>query len=232
MNRNKYYSCIMIFQNGIGSSEPVATKTRTVREETIKENGNASASAKPSHKTSEVIADLLDLEFELNSIQQGIHQMERITPSDPFGPSSAKDSTIKDPFGDSFTPPATLPPPPKTVKQSVSMLPPPPAAKEPSPRVSDPFNVPPPSRQPQRRGGVRNRTAAAERFNAAVVEANTPPVQAAQESAPQEKHWFDKETESLFGEGELVGSQFVSSTTTMTTFATLSEPVSSLVLET
>lgn len=36
---------------------------------------------------SQVIADLLDLEFELNNIQQGLNQMERITPSDPFGDS-------------------------------------------------------------------------------------------------------------------------------------------------
>lgn len=42
------------------------------------------------------VADLVDLELELNSLQQGITQMERITPSDPFG---SKD----DPFGDSFT---------------------------------------------------------------------------------------------------------------------------------
>lgn len=41
------------------------------------------------------VADLVDLELELNSLQQGLNQMERITPSDPFG---SKD----DPFGDSF----------------------------------------------------------------------------------------------------------------------------------
>lgn len=41
------------------------------------------------------MADLVDLELELNSLQQGLTQMERITPSDPFG---SKD----DPFGDSF----------------------------------------------------------------------------------------------------------------------------------
>lgn len=41
------------------------------------------------------VADLVDLELELNSLQQGLNQMEKITPSDPFG---SKD----DPFGDSF----------------------------------------------------------------------------------------------------------------------------------
>lgn len=50
----------------------------------------------------EAIADLVDLELELSSIQQGIHQMERITPSDPFGPNK-EDSFVSDPFGDSFT---------------------------------------------------------------------------------------------------------------------------------
>ncbi|KAG8258999.1 positive regulation of aldosterone biosynthetic process [Homalodisca vitripennis] len=52
----------------------------------------------------QAIADLLDLEFELNNIQQGLNQMERITPSDPFG--------------DSFAPPSSAklaPPPTKTI---------------------------------------------------------------------------------------------------------------------
>ncbi|KAK5648976.1 hypothetical protein RI129_003868 [Pyrocoelia pectoralis] len=60
------------------------------------------------------VADLVDLELELSSLQQGITQMERITPSDPFG---SKD----DPFGDSFTsypPKPILPPPPSTRERS------------------------------------------------------------------------------------------------------------------
>lgn len=48
-----------------------------------------------SKNTGTAVADLVDLELELNSLQQGLNQMERITPLDPFG---SKD----DPFGDSF----------------------------------------------------------------------------------------------------------------------------------
>lgn len=47
----------------------------------------------------ESVADLVDLEQELSSIQRGITQMERITPNDP----PSKHSTEDDPFGDSFT---------------------------------------------------------------------------------------------------------------------------------
>lgn len=62
----------------------------------------------------------MDLELELNSLQQGLSQMEKLTPSDPFGPSPSL--TKEDPFGDSFTPPPciTTPPPAK--------LPPPPTS--------------------------------------------------------------------------------------------------------
>lgn len=47
----------------------------------------------------ESVADLVDLEQELSSIQRGITQMERITPNEP----PSKNSTEDDPFGDSFT---------------------------------------------------------------------------------------------------------------------------------
>ncbi|XP_013107324.2 protein disabled isoform X2 [Stomoxys calcitrans] len=58
----------------------------------------------------ESVADLVDLEQELSSLQRGINQMERITPND----GAASKSSIggnDDPFGDSFTNFPTLPPP-------------------------------------------------------------------------------------------------------------------------
>lgn len=79
--------------------------------------------------------DLLNLELELNNLQQGLSQMDSITP-----PSA-------DPFGDSFT---TIPP-------VLTKLPPPPSSGE-------------------RR--TRNSSATS--------------------SGQPEKHWFDKETESIF----------------------------------
>lgn len=81
--------------------------------------------------------DLLSLELELNNLQQGLSQMESITP-----PSA-------DPFGDSFTAIPTV---------TLTKLPPPPNSGE-------------------RR--IRNSSVAS--------------------SGQQEKHWFDKETESIFG---------------------------------
>lgn len=47
----------------------------------------------------ESVADLVDLEQELSSIQRGITQMERITPNEP----PTKPASEDDPFGDSFT---------------------------------------------------------------------------------------------------------------------------------
>lgn len=59
---------------------------------------------KPADRKNEsqsgVIADLLDLQFELNSLQQGIHQMDKITPENPVP--STDDQFESDPFGDSF----------------------------------------------------------------------------------------------------------------------------------
>ncbi|VVC25459.1 Hypothetical protein CINCED_3A016576 [Cinara cedri] len=84
--------------------------------------------------------DLLSLELELNNLQQGLSQMESITP-----PSSSSG----DPFGDSFTAIPTV---------ALTKLPPPPNSGE-------------------RR--IRNSSVTS--------------------SGQQEKHWFDKETESIFG---------------------------------
>lgn len=79
--------------------------------------------------------DLLNLELELNNLQQGLSQMDSITP-----PSA-------DPFGDSFT----------SIPTVLTKLPPPPSSGE-------------------RR--TRNSSATS--------------------SGQPEKHWFDRETESIF----------------------------------
>lgn len=79
--------------------------------------------------------DLLNLELELNNLQQGLSQMDSITP-----PSA-------DPFGDSFT----------SIPTVLTKLPPPPSSGE-------------------RR--TRNSSATL--------------------SGQPEKHWFDRETESIF----------------------------------
>ncbi|KAJ8972880.1 hypothetical protein NQ317_015785 [Molorchus minor] len=71
------------------------------------------SSTNDSKASGTAVADLVDLELELNSLQQGLNQMERITPSDPFG---SKD----DPFGDSFinyTSKPILPPPPSSGRE-------------------------------------------------------------------------------------------------------------------
>ncbi|XP_008554161.1 uncharacterized protein LOC103575935 [Microplitis demolitor] len=84
---------------------------------------------KSADKTSDIrngeIADLLDLQFELNSLQQGIHQMDKITPENC--PLSTEDPSETDPFGDSFinlkikeSLQPILPPPPSCVKRGAT----------------------------------------------------------------------------------------------------------------
>jgi disabled family protein 2 len=191
---------------------------RTIQEDSIKENGSVVSTEKSAQHPSDVIADLLDLEFELNSIQRGINQMQKITPSDPFGPSTSKEDPFGSvPFGDSFTPDATLPSSKTTKTTAIAILPPPPSAKDAS-RSSDPFNVPPPARHPHRRNVPR-----AEHNSSETVK--PPPAATAQLTAApttqQEKHWFDQETESLFDEGEL-STPPMGDTTTTTTITTVS----------
>ncbi|CAH1163912.1 unnamed protein product [Phaedon cochleariae] len=98
-------------------SDISSSKLQSVPNVSIKSLSEAKASASNESKNSgTAVADLVDLELELNSLQQGLNQMERITPSDPFG---AKD----DPFGDSFISyPAKpiLPPPPSSGRERSS----------------------------------------------------------------------------------------------------------------
>ncbi|XP_017087569.2 protein disabled isoform X6 [Drosophila bipectinata] len=78
-----------------------------------KASGSAAKEISP-----ESVADLVDLEQELTSLQRGISQMERITPNDPASsghPTLAKSASEDDPFGDSFIYVPSyniLPPPP------------------------------------------------------------------------------------------------------------------------
>lgn len=102
---------------GSGTSEVVL---RTLRPSFARDDSNKNT--KNRNQTANVIADLMDLEMELNSLQQGLSQMERLTPCDPFGPSPSLSK--EDPFGDSFTPKPCITTPPPT------KLPPPPTASD------------------------------------------------------------------------------------------------------
>ncbi|XP_044264647.1 protein disabled isoform X2 [Tribolium madens] len=98
-------------------SDSSVSATKPASQETTKSATNDSKASNSEGKSSgTAVADLVDLELELNSLQQGLNQMERITPSDPFG--AAKD----DPFGDSFTTytKPILPPPPSSGRERSS----------------------------------------------------------------------------------------------------------------
>ncbi|XP_058789824.1 uncharacterized protein LOC131663434 isoform X2 [Phymastichus coffea] len=120
-----------------------------------------------------VVADLLGLQFELNSLQQGIHQMDKITPDNP-GP--VEDPFESDPFGDSF---ANM----KIQEQVQPKLPPPPSSAK---------------RGHMERQQTLTQTPASGTSSPANVTNSsnkTPPPSGS-------THWFDKETEDLFNEGE------------------------------
>ncbi|XP_055704115.1 protein disabled isoform X2 [Phlebotomus papatasi] len=87
----------------------------------------ASKTVSRSELSPESVADLVDLEQELSSIQRGITQMERITPNEVPSKSSV-DS--EDPFGDSFT---------KFPHPSYNLLPPPESSRS---RHSKPLKPP------------------------------------------------------------------------------------------
>ncbi|XP_015594178.1 protein disabled isoform X2 [Cephus cinctus] len=122
-----------------------------------------------------VIADLLDLQFELNSLQQGIHQMDKITPDNPRP--SSEDPFETDPFGDSF---ANM-----KVKETVQPILPPPPSSAKRGHLERQQTVP---------------VTSSSSSPATILASKTPPPQ----GPPQGSiHWFDKETENLFNEGEL-----------------------------
>lgn len=165
---------------------------------TVRENGSPSAAAASTSKADQsseaTIADLLDLEYELNNMQQNAHQVDHITSSDHYGSISSKDDIFgNDPFGDSFTGAATK----SSKTTTVAPLPPPPSAKDSSR---------PDGTGTHRRERTVNRTGSTTAAPAAVSAPFTSTTASAPVSAPlaqEEKHWFDQETEAIFDESEL-----------------------------
>ncbi|XP_035723226.1 uncharacterized protein LOC118442118 isoform X1 [Vespa mandarinia] len=152
---------------GAAGTESSIHRTRITNSETEK------TAERKNENQSGVIADLLDLQFELNSLQQGIHQMDKITPEQP-GP-AADDLFESDPFGDSF---ANM-----KLKDTVQPILPPPPSSSKRGHLERQQTVPAP-------------TTSATSSPAATLYSKTPP--------PQDTmHWFDKETENLFNDGEL-----------------------------
>ncbi|KAK2583225.1 hypothetical protein KPH14_009243 [Odynerus spinipes] len=151
---------------GAAGTESSLHRARLTNSETDKSN------ERKNENQSGVIADLLDLQFELNSLQQGIHQMDKITPEQP-GPTT-DDLFESDPFGDSF---ANM----KLRETMRPILPPPPSSSKRG-HLERQQTVPAPT--------------SASSSPATTLASKTPPPQGT-------VHWFDKETENLFNDGEL-----------------------------
>ncbi|KAG5897297.1 hypothetical protein JTB14_011462 [Gonioctena quinquepunctata] len=97
-------------------SDSSSSSSKSVPNVSIRSAEAKASNMSDSKNSGTAVADLVDLELELSSLQQGLNQMERITPSDPFG---SKD----DPFGDSFISypnKPILPPPPSSGKERSS----------------------------------------------------------------------------------------------------------------
>ncbi|XP_016843601.1 protein disabled [Nasonia vitripennis] len=148
------------------------TKGAAGSESSLHRTGSDSDRSRKHEAQSGVVADLLDLQFELNSLQQGIHQMDKITPDNPR---PVEDPFESDPFGDSF---ANM----KIKEQIQPILPPPPSASK--------------RGHFERQQTVQQTPTSGTSSPANIVNSKTPPHQGS-------VHWFDKETEDLFNEGEL-----------------------------
>ncbi|XP_029038802.2 protein disabled [Osmia bicornis bicornis] len=173
---------VIKFHTGGIFTEPTPdTKGAAGSESSIHRVRNTNSEAdKPADKRNEsqsgVIANLLDLHFELNSLQQGIHHMDKITPENQTA--SADDLFETDPFGDSFanmklddTVRPILPPPPSSSKRG----------------------------HLERQQTIPGSQSSITSSPATTVTSKTPPLQGSEQ-------WFDKETENLFSDGELTNS--------------------------
>lgn len=169
----------------------------------VRENGSPGAAAastsKTDHSSEATIADLLDLEYELNNMQQNAHHMDHIS-SDQYGPTGSKDDIFgNDPFGDSFTGAAAK----STKTTTVAPLPPPPSAKDSSRPDGTGTGTHRRERTVNRAGST---TTAPATVSAPFTSTTSSFGATAPLSAPlaqEEKHWFDQETEALFDESEL-----------------------------
>ncbi|CAK9809020.1 Protein disabled [Anthophora quadrimaculata] len=156
---------------GAAGSESTLHRARNANSELDK------STEKRNESQSGVIANLLDLQFTLNSLQQGIHYMDKITPNNPAP--SADDLFETDPFGDSFanmkledTVRPILPPPPSSSKRG----------------------------HLERQQTVPGPQSSITTSPATTLTSKTPPVTAGN------IQWFDKETENLFSDSELNNS--------------------------
>ncbi|XP_017755758.1 PREDICTED: protein disabled isoform X2 [Eufriesea mexicana] len=175
INVNKFHTTGIFVEptpdtKGAAGSESSLHRVRNTNSEVDK------SADKRNESQSGIIADLLNLQFELNSLQQGVHQMDKITPENP--PPSTDDLFETDPFGDSFanmkledTVRPILPPPPSSSKRG---------------HLDRQQTVP---------GAQSSITSSP----ATTLTSKTPPLQSTIQ-------WFDKETENLFSDSELTSS--------------------------
>ncbi|KAI4498966.1 hypothetical protein M0802_005832 [Mischocyttarus mexicanus] len=174
INSMKFHSSGMFVEPAPDTKGAAGTESSSIHRTRITNSETEKTIERKNDNQSGDIADLLDLQFELNSLQQGIHQMDKITPEQP-GP-VADDLFESDPFGDSF---ANM-----KLKDTVQPILPPPPSSSKRGHLERQQTVPAAT------------TTSATSSPATTLYSKTPP--------PQDTiHWFDKETENLFNDDEL-----------------------------